>query len=593
MLSTTQHQVRFASLQHLALMAFATSSFWTSALAAADFVSTPPASASQTQRTLVDLFRKRPYLIFPGDPTKMQVLWQLTATDNATIQWGVDQTYSGGSAQTVEYGVDHQHTVTISGLTPGQHYVYRVTVQDASYTGSFNAAPAPAATRVKFLAYGDTRSNPSTHDQVAAGMIAAWNVDPAFQSFALNVGDLVADGESEADWTDEFFDPTYENIQQFLAQIPYQACMGNHEGDGELFVKYFPYPFTGARYWSFDYGPAHVVVVDQYTSYSPGSSQLLWIESDLAATTKPWKFLVLHEPGWSAGGGHGNVSEVQDDLQPLCVQYGVSIVFGGHNHYYAHAVVDDVHHITTGGGGAPLYTPNPNAANIVASASANHFTTIDIDGRRLHFRALRSDGALIDSFSVRLPPTPVTLSDITATAGSDYVDLRWSAFLDGPASLQVLRSTHADGSYTPVSELLPGTPGRRDFAWRDIAVHVATEYYYRIGWRETAEWHYSGTVRVVTATASFGIRHITPNPLGSGTTRIEFELAHAGWARLDIFDAAGQRLCTLVNSDLGPGTRTVPWDGRDQNGRPLPAGVYFAKLSSNGAEAMHKIVLAQ
>ena len=78
------------------------------------------------------------------------------------------------------------------------------------------------------------------------------------------------------------------------------------------------------------------------------------MRTDLAASAKPWKFIVLHEPGWSAGGGHGNNTTVQNDIQPLAVQYGVAIVFGGHNHYYARANVSGVTHLTMGGGGAPL-----------------------------------------------------------------------------------------------------------------------------------------------------------------------------------------------------------------------------------------------
>ena len=46
---------------------------------------------------------------------------------------------------------------------------------------------------------------------------------------------------------------------------------------------------------------AHIAVVDQYTDYAPGSEQYAWLENDLANTTVPWKFIQLHEPGWSAG----------------------------------------------------------------------------------------------------------------------------------------------------------------------------------------------------------------------------------------------------------------------------------------------------
>jgi hypothetical protein len=192
-----------------------------------------------------------------------------------------------------------------------------------------------------------------------------------------------------------------------LANLPYQSCIGNHEGSGVLFKKYFPYPFVEGRYWSFDYGPVHFVVVDQYTSYGPGSAQLTWIENDLASTTKQWKFIDLHEPGWSAGGGHENNSSVQNYIQPLCVQYGVPILFAGHNHYYARAVVNNIQHITTGGGGAPLYQPDPSYPNIVIATSAYHFCIIEIDNETLNFTAVTPAGVVIDSFTIVNQPVGI------------------------------------------------------------------------------------------------------------------------------------------------------------------------------------------
>jgi len=343
--------------------------------------------------------RKAPYLIYNDNNTEMQVLWQLISTDTCIIEWGTDTLYSLGSAQTYEYGGSHQHTYTITDLTPGSKYYYRVITDAQIHTGSFRSAPDMDATSIRFTAYGDTRTYPADHDQVAAGMVAAYAQDENFQSLILSSGDLVAAGNNESDWDAQFFDPSYANIQEMLATLPYQSCMGNHEQAGVLFQKYFPYPFVAGRYWSFDYGPAHFVVVDQYTNYGTGSAQLVWMESDLAATTKPWKFVCLHEPGWSAG-GHSNNTSVQNYIQPLCEQYGVSIVFAGHNHYYARAVVNDVHHVTTGGGGAPLYTPDPNYPNIVTATKTHHFCKVELDGEVLNFKAVTPAGVVIDSFNI-------------------------------------------------------------------------------------------------------------------------------------------------------------------------------------------------
>jgi hypothetical protein len=366
------------------------------------------------------LTRKGPYLIFNGNETEMQVLWQTYSTDTCQIDWGIDTLYNAGSAQTFEYGTDHQHIYTITNLTSSTKYFYRVSLNQELHSGTFRSAPDSNATNLDFFAYGDTRSNPGAHDQVAAAMISAYINEPDLQSVVIFGGDFVYNGASESYWDNEFFNHSYQNIQEMLATLPYQSCIGNHEGSGVLFQKYFPYPFVAGRYWSFDYGPAHFVVVDQYTSYTPGSAQLTWITNDLASTNKTWKFICLHEPGWSAGGGHENNTSVQNYIQPLCIQYGVQIIFAGHNHYYARAVVDNIQHITTGGGGAPLYQPNLNYPYIVAGASAYHFCKIEINNQILHFTAIKSTGEVIDTFTIVNPPTVIE-SERKQIVSQDYI----------------------------------------------------------------------------------------------------------------------------------------------------------------------------
>jgi hypothetical protein len=359
--------------------------------------------------------RKAPYLIYPGSNTEMEVLWQLTTTDTCNIAWGTDVAYDDGNLQTFEYGPDHQHKYIITNLIPGRMYYYQVDISGELHTGSFMAGPPNDARNLKFFAYGDTRSFPATHNLVAAGIVSTFDTDPDYQAVILSVGDLVNSGNTEADWDNQFFSPAYPNIQSLLAHLPYQATIGNHEGTGVLYSKYFPYPFVGGRYWSFDYGPMHVAIVDQYTSYGPGSQQLTWLTNDLASSTKRWKFIVLHEPGWSAGGDHPNNTSVQSYIQPLCLQYGVSIVFGGHNHYYARALVDGVEHLTIGGGGAPLYQPIPTNPNIVATSMSYHYCKIDITDSLLHFTAINTSGSVIDTFTIfRGPVCSYVVGDINS-----------------------------------------------------------------------------------------------------------------------------------------------------------------------------------
>jgi len=61
--------------------------------------------------------------------------------------------------------------------------------------------------------------------------------------------------------------------------------------------------------------------------------------------------------------------------------------------------------------------------------------------------------------------------------------------------------------------------------------------------------------------------------------------------RIELFDLAGRLRRTL---DAGTGTEgSVHWDGRDDDGRRAPAGVYFARFRSAGFETTTRLVLVR
>ena len=346
-------------------------------------------------------FRKEPYLIYSGNNDEMTVLWQLYSTKNCNISWGTDQNYSTGNANTTEYGSDHQHKYTITGLNNSTKYFFKVVAtSNDTITGNFVTGPADNAQNITLISYGDTRTNPDDHNSVAEQILNEYTANPSSQTILLLSGDLVADGNNEDDWDYQFFNHDYEKIQQLIRSAPILSSMGNHEGNGTLFAKYFPYPFytSGDYYWSFDYGPVHISIIDQYSDYSVGSTQYQWLENDLKNTSKKWKILLFHKPGWSAAGGHSNDTDVQNIIQPLCENYGVQFVITGHNHYYARAFVNRVEHITSGGGGAPLYTPDPTQPNIVKTDKSFHFIKLRIEGDLLYFTAINNNGNTIETF---------------------------------------------------------------------------------------------------------------------------------------------------------------------------------------------------
>ncbi|MFN8587102.1 MAG: FlgD immunoglobulin-like domain containing protein [Candidatus Eisenbacteria bacterium] len=72
------------------------------------------------------------------------------------------------------------------------------------------------------------------------------------------------------------------------------------------------------------------------------------------------------------------------------------------------------------------------------------------------------------------------------------------------------------------------------------------------------------------------------NPSRSGAASLHFDLPAAAEASLEVFDVTGQRVRTLAEGRREPGSYTLDWDGRDDGGRALSNGVYFARFRAPG-----------
>jgi flagellar hook assembly protein FlgD len=69
----------------------------------------------------------------------------------------------------------------------------------------------------------------------------------------------------------------------------------------------------------------------------------------------------------------------------------------------------------------------------------------------------------------------------------------------------------------------------------------------------------------------------SPNP-ARDASKLEFVVPAAATVELEIRDVAGRRVRTIFRGELGAGRHVREWDGRDAEGRPVAAGVYFAEL---------------
>lgn len=95
----------------------------------------------------------------------------------------------------------------------------------------------------------------------------------------------------------------------------------------------------------------------------------------------------------------------------------------------------------------------------------------------------------------------------------------------------------------------------------------------------------SGEVRVARL-SSF------PNPM-QDVTRIRYELALGEHVDVDIVDASGRRIRRLASGTQLGGAHTLNWDGRDDSGSVVPAGVYFVRLETESGVDSRKIQIVR
>lgn len=355
-------------------------------------------------------FRKFPYLLYRNDNTSMTIAWQLHSEDDQTcsVQWRKPGDDWQGPVDSTKINDDCLYAYAIKDLDPETIYEYEIIGSGPGWTGTFRTAPSPDATDLTFYGFGDSRQpldqgNPKGWRTITTVMAQDIAQDPqARQSIVLHSGDLAYYGLHEGSWDGDYFcgymDHNYPEIREFLSVIPVMAAIGNHECykygsttvnheiGGELFRKYYPFGYyqdPSRNYYSFNYGPIHVSVLDQYTTggYQKNSVQYNWLVDDISNSTKPWKILMFHEPAYTAGSTTADAQTLIEDL----VNDGINdlkLVIQGHRHYYSRCYDGntDITYLTLGCAGAELSAPNKDCDSNGFADKILHFARFTIEG---------------------------------------------------------------------------------------------------------------------------------------------------------------------------------------------------------------------
>ena len=93
--------------------------------------------------------------------------------------------------------------------------------------------------------------------------------------------------------------------------------------------------------------------------------------------------------------------------------------------------------------------------------------------------------------------------------------------------------------------------------------------------------------------AGYALYPCYPNPFNPATT-ISYDLPDQVNVDLNVYDVAGKLVRKLISAQsTGAGRHEVVWNGRDETGRVVPAGVYFYRLDAGRYSETRRMALVK
>jgi len=83
-----------------------------------------------------------------------------------------------------------------------------------------------------------------------------------------------------------------------------------------------------------------------------------------------------------------------------------------------------------------------------------------------------------------------------------------------------------------------------------------------------------------------------PNP-SRGPSILRYQVPRSMHVTLEVYDASGRIVRTVLDSKRPAGVYSLTWDGRDQSGRLSPNGIYFCTMKAGDYKAGNKLVISR
>jgi len=172
--------------------------------------------------------------------------------------------------------------------------------------------------------------------------------------FVINVGDLIEGYVEDI----SIINAQWDSVLNIIKDLPskFYFVPGNHDIQNNQDREVFEKRTNCKRYYSFDYKNTHFIILDnsmtQWTMpQQMDEEQINWLKADLEKNKNAENiFVFFHVPTWY----NSFQNNIPDPLVDLFKNYGVGIVFSGHNHSYTYLNQNNIEFIVVGSSGGGM-----------------------------------------------------------------------------------------------------------------------------------------------------------------------------------------------------------------------------------------------
>ena len=363
-------------------------------------------------------------IVAKDNSTSRTIMWQSDSSESdAIIEYRLEESKNIQSigatdkAFTDDGSTTYIHEGTLTGLTPSTKYEYRIGYGTDRRSDWYSLETAGSSV-YDVLIYPDSQSRDYSGWEQLVKDSAHRNPRTALY---ISMGDLVDNGEQDYQWR------TWLNsIRPLSANVPLDWKMR----EPRAYLNYFDVPPNGnetfnRRYYSYDFGDVHYVVLDtmlyesnhedNHDTHHPDlyDVEVQWLRQDLAANTKKWTVVLMHRdpfqyafdrPGASRAVGFDDEGVL---FMPIFDEFNVDLVLSAHLHSYRNRGhvrnferdASGPLYILTGIAGdarRPKWKEHPLDVYVAPDREKNNYMTMTVTPNKLIVKAFLPDGIQLD-----------------------------------------------------------------------------------------------------------------------------------------------------------------------------------------------------